>query len=731
VIRLALRLSVGGGREQLARLAVLSLGVGLGAGLLLFATAVFPAIHGHEARDAWTTTSAHNSRPSQDESGSDALLWLARVDGYAGRDIQRIDVAALGPRAPLPPGLTRLPAAGELAVSPALRRLLATTPRDELADRYPGRIVATVGPAALRSPDALVVFVGVDPAQLATQPNVERVRSIETQPRSVSLTRFGRVVVGLGSAALLVPILVLIGTATRLAAARREQRLAAMRLVGATPGQIRALAVIEALLGALAGTVLGFIGFAVARPYAARFPVDGATFFPADLRPSAWAAALVGLGVPTLAATAALLALRRVQVSPLGVTRQAVPGRPGLLRLVPLAAGLAGFAGSLPALANAKGEAPVWAIAGTLGLIIVGIVVAGPWLTLAVGRLLTVVSRHPSTLLAGNRLIHNPTAGFRSISGLVLAVFLGTIVAEAGASALARSPEPGHVPVPAATVGAAFLGDGVGPLPADRAGELVARLRGSAGVTGVLDLRWTGSSAPTDHADTLPVVVRCADLRTTGLATCPDPAATVGLDAGLLRSGVVRSIGGPGADTDFARLPLVGLLVTTDGRRATREAARTTIETATGETTLPWTTDELKGRNTAQSDRLTWLSDTALLVTLLIAGLSLAIAATGGLLERKRPFALLRLAGARPSDLRRALLAETAAPLLSTAVASAALGLSVSAEIFRVTHQPWRPPLPGYWWMLASGLAVAVAIAVAATIPLLGRLTAPETARVE
>ena len=40
------------------------------------------------------------------------------------------------------------------------------------------------------------------------------------------------------AAALLFPVLIFIGTATRLSAARREQRFAAMRLVGATPRQI-------------------------------------------------------------------------------------------------------------------------------------------------------------------------------------------------------------------------------------------------------------------------------------------------------------------------------------------------------------------------------------------------------------------------------------------------------------------------------------------------------------
>jgi len=132
-------------------------------------------------------------------------------------------------------------------------RLMTQVPSAQLADRYPGRVTATVDDAAMRYPDELIVVVGYSPAQLRARPAVDEVRSIETQPRSISLTRFGRVIVGIAVAALLVPILVLVATATRLSAARREQRLAAVRLLGATPGQVRAAGALEAAGRAVAG----------------------------------------------------------------------------------------------------------------------------------------------------------------------------------------------------------------------------------------------------------------------------------------------------------------------------------------------------------------------------------------------------------------------------------------------------------------------------------------------
>jgi len=54
------------------------------------------------------------------------------------------------------------------------------------------------------------------------------------------------------------------------------------------------------------------------------------------------------LAVPLASAVASLLALRRVQISPLGVTRRATPPPPSPWRLAPLAAGILLYiAGSL------------------------------------------------------------------------------------------------------------------------------------------------------------------------------------------------------------------------------------------------------------------------------------------------------------------------------------------------------------------------------------------------
>ena len=66
-----------------------------------------------------------------------------------------------------------------------------------------------------------------------------------------------RVLVILALVGALAPVAVFVASATRLSAARREQRLAALRLAGATPAQVTRLAAVEALVATIPGALGG------------------------------------------------------------------------------------------------------------------------------------------------------------------------------------------------------------------------------------------------------------------------------------------------------------------------------------------------------------------------------------------------------------------------------------------------------------------------------------------
>jgi ABC-type antimicrobial peptide transport system permease subunit len=177
------------------------------------------------------------------------------------------------------------------------------------------------------------------------------------------------------------------------------------------------------------------------------------------------------------------------------------------------------------------------------------------------------------------------------------------------------------------------------------------------------------------------------------------------------------------------------VIVATNGSNAAIERVRTILDTGqAGRLGPAITSADINALNNQRLTRLEQLSNAALLLTLVIAGCSLAVAVAGGLIERQRPFTLLRLAGMHRSELSRVVLAEAALPLLAMAAASVVLGLGVAAGLLAAIGETatltWRPPVPGYWAALAAGLALALLI-VAATLPLLHRLTALDSARFE
>jgi hypothetical protein len=754
VIRLATRLAAGGGREAAVRLLLTAVGVALAVVLLLFGTVAYPALRAHDERRAWTLTSADNERPAQDEATTDPLLWRVIEARYDGRGLLRVDVAAEGPDAPVPPGLDRLPAPGEVAASPALAELIDEVGAARLGDRFPGRIVATLGPEALVAPDDLVAVVGRGPDELRAEPEVATVRSIEAAPTSRTLTTTMRLVVVVGVIGLLVPIAVFVTTATRLAAARREQRLAALRLAGATTRQVAGVAAVEAGLAAVAGVVAGVVAFTALRPRLARIPLDGAAFFPDDLRLRAGGTLAVVLGVPVLAVGAALASLARTHISPLGVARRATPARPSARGLLLVAVGLALLVGASTWARSSDAEvAETYAIGGGFLLLLLGVVLSGPWLVAGVAGGVARFGRGVPALLAGRRLQDDPGAGFRAISGVVLAVFVGSVFSGMAASmladgatrssglgddvVLAATPAPPYVP-PAPDADRARADD-TGPAPqravvAERAtvADADALVDRVAAVDGVERVATGHALVDPEVEDELlaggaevlaPVLIRCDDAAALGFDGCSGTTAVNVARHGLSPTGVTVAV----PPAELAELPVVAVAATL-APGASVEEVRTALEAA-----IPGgravTRADVDAESLEQFRTLQRVSDLGLAVTLVIAGCSLAVAAAGAVVERRRPFTLLRLAGTRLSELRRVVLTESAAPLVVVATATAALGLAVSALLVASSSEGSRPfalPGAGYWFSLVGGLVVALLV-VASTLPLLTRLTSPDT----
>lgn len=796
------RLAVGGDRSARVRLLLMSTGVALAVALLLAVTGALPA-----------------ALTRLDKSGARAVVHddsaAARTDGvraqvtvgfWRGKQLRLLEVEVLGRSVAPPPGIAALPAPGQVLVSPALARALVGSHADELRPRLPGSVVGTVGQAGLVGPQELYAVAGAAPGVL---PDGELGRGFQGHggPRWLVSVDNGplwevtqgpgdelRVAVLLAGVGLVVPLLLLVVTATRLSAASRDRRMSAIRLIGATARQLRLLGAFEGLVVGAVGAVAGGGLFLLLRPTAAALlPVPNG-LYAADVRPSLPVALLVLLGVPVLSAVAGVVALRRPVASPLATSRQAGAGRAGARRLLPLATGLllllAAYADRTDVLRG--GTRGVALLLGGATLCLVGTAMAGAALARVCGVALASWGRGPASQLAGRRLVMDPQGSARALTGTALVVvvvgwllaFLPLLALSSpnGTGELSAALRPGTVVAPVSTSTPPAL--------------LHAAVRAAAGVPGV------GTVAAIGTASLLPVGSRLPDTYSATTEAQDQPVNAIVADcrelAGILRSPLPscrpdtimamqdasydaaavaakgtlqlldqrgqalsgRSVAFPpdlpmlsvppalqaGID-GFAMygdlivppslfgdaVPVGTLLIGTDGTASTIEAVRAALG-ALPTVFPPVTAEEAVVLARGTTDGYARTALIGILTVVLVGGLSLAVTTVDGLRERRRAQAALVALGTPVRLLRRAVLLQTTCPLLLS-VGLAILVAAVASWLYLHLAADSGTLVPGLPWVgygtVGAAAVLAALLATALALPFVNSASRPEALRTE
>lgn len=224
---------------------------------------------------------------------------------------------------------------------------------------------------------------------------------------------------------LIIPVLTLGAAAARMGALGRDRRLATLRLLGITGGQAIGLSTIETMLAALAGALLGGVGYLVSLPAWSAVSFQAVPLSASEMLLPAWAIAAACAVLVMLAAISSVTGLLRLRISPLGVARR--QPRPALRRwrfaVLPLA--VVAWLAVGPTLNLARDFVfGATVIAVGLGVFMGVINLVGPWLLQGLGQLLRRSGR-PSVLLAGRRLLADPKGAWRSVSGLAFVGFTG------------------------------------------------------------------------------------------------------------------------------------------------------------------------------------------------------------------------------------------------------------------------------------------------------------------
>ena len=245
---------------------------------------------------------------------------------------------------------------------------------------------------------------------------------------------------------LLTPLFTLGASAARLSARRRDDRLATLRLLGASTGRITLYTVAEALIYATVGFFIGFVLYLVLTiPFGMLHFLDtplGAhnMILPAHLVFACYVGCLV------IAALSSLFGLSKVTISPLGVRTRANAPKAGIVFLI---AGLVvlvlGFIGAQLVLKILRASVSD----GTFGtamsvmfvLLILTLIVVFPLVLgmIAVDLLggFTVwlyatirvrIARTPAALLAWRAVLESPRAAWRQVSGVAMTTFIAAFM---------------------------------------------------------------------------------------------------------------------------------------------------------------------------------------------------------------------------------------------------------------------------------------------------------------
>jgi hypothetical protein len=306
---------------------------------------------------------------------------------------------------------------------------------------------------------------------------------------------------------------------------------------------------------------------------------------------------------------------------------------------------------------------------------------------------MALVSRRVPGLLASRRLASDPRATFRAVSGVVLAAFAVTY----SASLVERSDEepvsggrgelaPGVVEVVTGGVPEAFVAPLLSP-------DAVA-LRLGAGAGGE-------------------VVASCRDLRAVVRLSCSasDPDAIVH----------VRD--------DVADLAVLSVYIPTDGTPAAENRVRVQAANLVPNAIIH-TRQDIVDRDALFFGSLTRLQQVLWSFVLVVGACSLTVGMLAGLVERRRPFALLRASGLRLGELRQVVFLETAAAMLLTAAVGVGLGLASSYALALARDMAWAWPDAGVFAMVGVGVLAALLLTTLA-LPLLDRATRLDTVRYE
>ncbi|WP_254665956.1 FtsX-like permease family protein [Streptomyces sp. WMMB 322] len=747
------------------------MGVALGVTVLLLAAAVPEMVRSQDTREE-ARSGAFNTAPADVERSEYSVLGKDANNRWDGRQLYGRLLQAEGSSPATPPGLDRIPAPGELVVSPALKKLLASPGAAELRERLDGKITGTIGDEGLLGPSELAFYKGAD--DLSVSQGAKRVTRFGSPADEEPMDPVLVLLVVVACAVLIMPVAIFIATAVRFGGEQRDVRLAALRLVGADIATARRMAAGETLVGALVGLLLGGWFFLLGRVFIGDVQLFDISVFPADVTPGPALGLLIVAGVPATAVAVTIFALRGVAIEPLGLVRKSQLRRRRLLwRLLPPVGGTALL---LPVDLAGGGGGSFSEVQVTAGVVLLlsGVVLLLPWL---VERIVGRLRGGPlAWQLATRRLQLSSGNASRAVSGITVAV-AGAIALQLLFSVVQRDQEHNeHLQRNESRL--SIWGPSSTLAHSEALAGKLARTEGVTKAHGHLQA-WqeargleNGVEIVIGTCGTLRGAARIGDCRDgdvflvpptagqdTGMVPTPEETGDrVGRGTEVILDGAspegakerniwqvpdsartVRALPSPHGHAEGAVLITPSVLpqkrlespsfngwAMTERNGAALERLRTTVFEVDPSYTIWESADQ---EAAAQLDTLRRAVMAASVAVLLLIGASMTVSMLEQLRERKRQLSVLVAFGTKRSTLGASVLWQTAVPVVLGVGLAVIFGLGLGWVLLRIvgrTDADWLVFLP------SAGAGVAlIALVTLVSLPFLWRMMRPDGLRTE
>lgn len=731
--------------------------------VLLSAMTLGNIISSVNTRTDWLSQVAYNGNYYADKNPkfekNHLLISMNRTE-FEKLSIKEVGLRQISPEAPLLHGLTRAPEDKEMFISRGLEKAIQDNPL--LKERYDGyKLTVNIPNELLATPNERISIYRISDEALANNSQSFRYVTKENLDSEAkgdmhrAMTLIVNTFMALCGIGFCFPLLVLVISATRVGMVQREKRYAALSLIGVSKKQINRIILAETLAVSIIAILLGSLLYiAVKYLFFANFAMyENDVPFLSDItiKPSVYFG-VIGL-IFAIIIFVNYIALNKVKTSPLGVIKnQKKLRRPTFLGLLPLViAGLSiwkinslGFEW----LSENNGMNMIY-YAVVFLIAMIGLLTSGPFFTYIVSKLMNLFSHKASTVMASKRMQVFSRPIFSSVSGVVLALFVGSFfitTVESAKKSFEKYYESYSIETQLSnksnkknTLRYTTFNN--------RLDQIVKKAQSnpdfSKNLIGTVNQKRFLETSVNDDGTKAPMngeLYTCEDLPKITQLNCPkeykendevvvwNNIAERKKEITLLtkdlkeKGKIIEQV-----SVVFVFNPSVNMkkmLVILQNITAS-ELYRT------GSSGKIYTSDD--SFDVFQSiDEFIKLIEIGTVITIIIAGFSLAVATIGAFFERKKSFFSLRLMGTELKTLNRVVIIESAVPLILASITAIISGILTSRYLSEAmsAHYIFAVPGIGYFITVLVSIIATIGIIVA-ILPLLKKITSFEENRTE